>query len=142
LSPEINKAIVRRLVEQVWNKRRVDLIEEFYSEDAVLHIAGMSSKSGLEGIRDTVNMILRAYPDLHLVIGEEIAEGAKVFNRWTVMGVPSKEVDGIPAMIKPVNRSGMAILNFSNARVTEFWFLIDNLEWMRPLRADPLSDTV
>ena len=142
MSPETNKAIVRRLVEQVWNKRRVDLIEEFFSEDAVLHITGMSSKSGSESIRDTVTMILRAYPDLHLVIDDEVAEGHKVVNRWTVMGLPSFDVDGIPAMSKPVNRSGMAILNFSNARVTEFWFLIDNLEWMRSLRADPLHDTV
>jgi len=142
MSPETNKAIVRRLIEQVWNKRRVDLIEEFYSEDAVLHIAGMSSKSGLEGIRDTVDMILRAYPDLHLVIDEEIAEGAKVVNRWTVTGVHPFDVDGIPAMSKPVHQSGMAILNFSNARVTEFWFLFDNLGWMRPLRVNPLPDTV
>ena len=141
MSPETNKAIVRRLVEQVWNKRQIDLIEEFYSEDAVLHIAGMSSNSGPEGIRDAVNMILRAYPDLYLVIDDEIAEGNKVVNRWTVMGMYPSKMDDIPAMSKPVNQSGMAILNFSNARVTEFWFLFDNLGWMRPLRVNPFPDT-
>lgn len=142
MSPETNKAIVRRLVEQVWNKRQIDLIEEFYREDAVLHIAGMSSKSGSEGIRNTVSMILRAYPDLYLVIDDEIAEGNKVVNRWTVMGTYPPKMDDIPVTGKQGVHSSMAIFDLSNARVTEFWFLIDNLGWMRPLRANPLPDTV
>ena len=97
MSPDTNKAIVRRLVEQVWNKRRVDLIEEFFTEDAVLHIAGISSKSRLEDVRDTVNMILNAYPNLYLAIDDEIAEGTKVVNRWTVTGTYPSKMDGISA---------------------------------------------
>jgi len=39
MSSKTNKAIVRRFIEQVWNERRLDLIDEFFTEDYVGHSA-------------------------------------------------------------------------------------------------------
>jgi len=74
LLPETNKAIVRQMFEQVWNKRRVDLIQEFYTEDVVQHIAGISSQPGLESVREAASVMLNTYPDLHHAIDDEIAQ--------------------------------------------------------------------
>ena len=51
MSTETNKATVRRMIEQVWNEHRLDLVEEFYSEDVILHSAGFPSSTGLEAVR-------------------------------------------------------------------------------------------
>jgi hypothetical protein len=50
MSPETNIATVRRMIEQVYNKRRLDLIEEFFSADIVQHIVGYPLFTGLEAL--------------------------------------------------------------------------------------------
>lgn len=137
MSPETNKAIVRRMFEQVWNKRRVDLIEEFFTEDVVQHIVGISSKPGLENVREAASMILNAYPELQHAIDDEIAEGDKVVNRWKMTSTHSRELNGVPATGKQVIQSGVSIFHLSNARVNEFWLLTDNLELMQQLGIKP-----
>lgn len=137
MSPETNKAIVRRMFEQVWNERRVDLIEEFYTEDVVQHIVGISSKSGLESLRETASMILDAYPNLKHAIDDEIADGDKVVNRWTMTNTPPGELNGIPAAGVQVIQSGVTIFHLSNARVDEFWLLTDNPKLMQKLGVIP-----
>jgi steroid delta-isomerase-like uncharacterized protein len=137
LSPEINKAIVRRMIGQVWNERRVDLIEEFYTEDVLQHIFGISSKPELESVREAVSRILDTYPDLHHTIEDEIAEGDNVVNRWTMKGNLHSEMIGIPAAGKEVVLSGVTIFHLSKARIDEFWSLTDNLKLMQQLGIIP-----
>lgn len=133
MSPETNKAIVRHMLEQVWNERQMDLIEEFYTEDVIQHFVGMSSKTGSESVRKTVNTILHAYPDLQHTIDDEIAEGDKVVSRWTMNGMLHGEMIDVPASGKEVIQSGVTIFHLSNARIDEFWFLTDDPEWMQQL---------
>jgi steroid delta-isomerase-like uncharacterized protein len=137
MSTETNKAIVRRMIEQVWNERRVDLIEEFYTEDVIQHIVGISSKPGLESVRSATSMILNAYPDLQHAIDDEIAEGEKVVNRWTMTSTHPGELNGVPAAGKPVIQSGVSIFHLSNARVDEFWLLTDSPKLMQQLGVIP-----
>ena len=137
MSPETNKAIVRRMFEQVWNERRVDLIEEFYTEDVVQHLVGIPSKPGLESVREAASMILNAFPDLQHAIDDEIAEGDKVVNRWKMTGMHPGELNGVSAAGKQVIQSGVTIFHLSNARVDEFWLLTDNLKLMRQLGVIP-----
>ena len=115
MSTKTNKAIVRRLIEQVWNESRVDLIEEFYTEDVVFDTVGISSKPGQDGVRESANVILNAFPDLHLAIDDEIAEGDKVVIRWTMTGSQKGELLGIPATSKQVTQSGMTVYRLVNA---------------------------
>lgn len=137
MSPETNKAIVRHMLEKVWNERRPDLIEEFYTENVIYHLVGMSSKTGTESVRKTVGTVLDAYPDLQYTIDDEIAEGDKVVSRWTMNGMLHGEMIDIPASGKDVIQSGVTIFHLSNARIDEFWFLSDNPEWIQQLGIVP-----
>lgn len=137
MSTDTNKATVRRMLEQVWNEHRVDLIDEFFTEDYVSHVVGMPSGSGLEGLREGVAMSLNAYPDLKLTIEDEIAEGDKVAFRWTMTGTQKGELLGIPATGKQVTQSGMTLYRLANAKIAELWFLADNLGLMQQLGVVP-----
>ena len=137
MSSETNKAIVRRMIGQVWNERRVDLIEEFYTQDVIQHLVGIPSKPGSESVRLAVNTILDAYIDLKHTIDDEIAEGDKVVNRWTMKGTLHGELVGDPAAGKQVIQSGVTIFHLSNAKVDEFWLLTDSPELMAQLGVIP-----
>jgi steroid delta-isomerase-like uncharacterized protein len=137
LSPETNIATVRRMIEEVYNKRRLDLIEEFFAADVVQHIVGYPLFTGLEALRQNVAMGLNGFPDLRLTFEDEIAAGDKVAARWTMTGRHQGEAFGIPATGKQVVHSGVTFYRLSNAKIAELWFLADNLGMMQQLGVNP-----
>jgi len=137
MSTETNKATVRRMIEQVWNEHRLDLIEEFYSEDVILHSAGLPSISGLEPVREATAMALKAFPDQQLTIEGEIAEGDTVAARWTSRGTHKGELMGIPPTGKQFTHDGMTFYRLNNAKIVEAWFVADILGQMQQLGVIP-----
>lgn len=137
MSPETNIATVRRMIDQVYNNRRLDLIEEFFTVDIVQHVVGYPLFTGLEALRQNVAMGLTGFPDFRLSIEDEIAAGDKVAARWTMTGTQKGEVFGIPATGKQITHSGMTFYRLSNARIAELWFLADNLGMMQQLGVIP-----
>jgi steroid delta-isomerase-like uncharacterized protein len=141
MSTETNKAICRRMHEQLWNEQRVDLVQEFYTEDQVQHIAGSPpSPLGLESYKEVLIMALAAFPDIQLTVDDEIAEGDKVVFRWTMTATHQGEFMGIPATGKQITRSGSAIYRLDKAKIAELWFFADNLEFMQQLGAIPTPE--
>jgi len=137
MSTETNKATVRRMVEQVWNERRFDLIDEFFTEDIVSHVVGFPSSAGLEETREGLVMNLNAFPDLKISIDDEIAEGDKVLFSWTSRGTHQGDLYGIPATGKQVTNTGMTIYRLVNTKIAELWFIGDNMGMMQQLGVVP-----
>ena len=133
MSPETNIATVRRMIEEVYNKRQLDLIEEFFTEDVILHMVGSPSSSGLAALQETIAKSLNAFPDFRLSFEDEIAAGDKVAARWTMTGTQKGELFGIPATGKQVTHSGMTFYRLANVKIAELWFLADSLGIMQQL---------
>lgn len=69
-----NKSLVRRFYEEVVNTGDVSKLAEFVSPDE------------LERMKDHVLGVRETYPDLHLTIEQQIAEGEWVVTRVTARG--------------------------------------------------------
>jgi steroid delta-isomerase-like uncharacterized protein len=137
MSTETNKAIVRRMYEQVWSKHQVDLVEEFYTKDAVYHTPGSLSLSGLEGVRKFVAMMLNVYPDIQVAEEDMIAEGDKVVVRWTMRATHQGELLGIPPTGKQVTTTLIIIYRLVNGKIAEEWLLNDDLSEFQQLGVAP-----
>jgi steroid delta-isomerase-like uncharacterized protein len=137
MSPETNIATVRRMIEQVYNERQLDLIEEFFNEDIIQHFVGNPSITGLEALQETIAKSLNTFPDFRLSFEDEVAAGDKVAARWTMTGTHKGELFGIPATGKQVTHSGVTFYRLANAKIAEFWFLADNLGMMQQLGVMP-----
>jgi steroid delta-isomerase-like uncharacterized protein len=141
MSTETNKAIVRRMGEQVWNKHRVDLVEEFYTEDTVIHTPGSPPLSGLEAMKKYVTVVLNAYPDLQGTEEDMIAEGDKVVVRGTKRCTHQGELLGIPPTGKQVTTTLIFIYRLVNGKVAEAWLWNDNLSEFQQLGVIPALGT-
>ena len=141
MSTETNKAIVRRLEEQVWNKHRLDLFEEFYTEDTILHAASFPSRSGLQAVKEDVAMMLNVYPDIQVAEEDMIAEGDEVVLRWTMRGTHQGELLGIPPTGNQVTSSGVTIFRLVNGKIAEEWFWPDNLNSFQQMGVIPALGT-
>jgi predicted ester cyclase len=71
---EANKGVVRRLIEDVMNKGRLEAIDELY----VPRIA--------DGARRWIEPFRLAFPDVHMEVVELVAEGDTVVGRFRCSG--------------------------------------------------------
>lgn len=75
---EANKAVYRRMVDEVVNKGDFDVIEELFHPDYVDHVAPPGSPPGMEGVRSIFSMFRTAFPDVKFNIDQMVGEGAYV----------------------------------------------------------------
>ncbi len=140
MSAETNKAIVRRLLEEVWNQKQIELIEEFFTDDVVEVSVGHPPTTGLEGVKMGTAVLLNAFPDLQLTITDEIAEGDKVVIRWGMQGTHQGDLMAIPASGAEVSQTGVTVYRLANARIAELWFFPDNLGLLQQLGVIPVPE--
>jgi steroid delta-isomerase-like uncharacterized protein len=129
MSSETNKAIIRRYLEQVFNERRYDLVEEFLVEGVEFHGAGIAP--GLAAAEKWVAMLIAAFPDQYMTIDDVIAEGDRVVVRSTLNGTHQGEMQGIPVTGNPVSQPSITIFRLAKGKIVEGWFAADNLSMMQ-----------
>lgn len=75
MSEPENKLLIRRFIEEVVNTGAVERLHEFVAPDFRDQNDPSGRISGIEGCRDHIFAVRTTYPDLHLAIGNQIAEG-------------------------------------------------------------------
>lgn len=73
-----NKALVRRLFEQVFPAGNPDAVGDLVAEDSIDHNPMPGQPAGAEGIRYVVSTLHTAYPDLRFTVDDLLAEADRV----------------------------------------------------------------
>jgi len=135
---EHNKAIVRRLFDDVWNGRRLETIEELYAPEFVADYRPYAPlRVGHQAIRDMVQRAWAAFPDYHEELEELVAEGDKVVVRLTITGTQNGPWGPLPPTGKPVRFEEIIILRIVDGKVVEQRGIPDNLNALRQLGVMP-----
>jgi steroid delta-isomerase-like uncharacterized protein len=138
MSAEENKALVRRAFEDGWNAGNLDVFDETDAPEYVLHDPSVPEDvRGVEAVKQFASMYLRAFPDLHFTIEEQLAEGDKVVTRWTSSATHQGELMGMPATGNRTGVSGITISRVSEDKLVEDWNNWDTLGLMRQLGVIP-----
>lgn len=133
-----NKAVVRRLMEEVWSKGDLSVADEIIAASYVNHDPSTpESGSGPEAYKQVVTLYRDAFPDAKFDIDDMVAEGDKVAIRYTCRGTHRGELKPIPATGKPVTITGMLIFRVSRGRIEEGWVNWDTLGLLRQLGVVP-----
>jgi len=134
---EANKALVRRIYEEVLNQRNLAVADEVTTLDSLNHEGPDELRDGPEGVRNVVRMLSAAFPDYHMTIEDMIAEGDKVVVRSTLSGTHQGAFFGIPPTGKTFTQGQIHILRIENGKVAEHWAMRDDLGMMQQLGAIP-----
>lgn len=94
----LNKNICFNFFEQLHNKQNLSIIDKYVSSNVVSHDPFPGQRPGAEGLKDTIKLFRSAFPDLHVIINDMIAEGDKVMIKLTAKGTHQGEFMGIPAI--------------------------------------------
>ncbi len=137
MSTEDNKALELRIFEEVWNKGNLAVVDELSDENVVNHNPPGPLLQGSEAFKQFVLMYRSAFPDTHITIEDQIAEGEKVVTRWTARGTHKGELMGIPPTGKQVTVTGISISHIVGSKVVESWTNFDVLGMMQQLGVVP-----
>ena len=118
-----HRAILERLMAEVWNNRRLDRMPEFFREDVTIHRGG-DLIQGLAEFRDKhVAPFQAAFPDLHHEADEILAEGDKAALRFHGSGTQEGDFAGFAASGKRLEWDSTAFFRFAEGRIAEVWVL-------------------
>jgi serine phosphatase RsbU (regulator of sigma subunit) len=132
VSTEENRAIFRRYIEEVWNQTNLEVVDEIFERYISHQPDGSVLERGPEDVKRFVGEFRTAFPDLRLIIDDQIAEGDKVMIRETARGTHQGELRGIAPTGEEMEIPGMAVFRFSEeGKVVESWDSYDQLSLMR-----------
>lgn len=136
MSTAENKALVRRLYDEVWNKRRIEVVNEFISPSHALSGSLFSDSSvGPLAYKRIVTQFIAAFPDLRFTVGEMIAERDHVAVSWTISGTHKREFRGIAATHKRISVDGVTIHQITKGRILDSDVRLDHLGLLQQLGA-------
>ncbi len=142
-SAQENKAVSRRVAEEIFNQGELDLADELYTPDYVLHDPSLPEDlHGPEGLKQYAAMNLGAFPDARVTVEDQIAEGDMVATRWRATGTHTGELMGILPTGRRSEISGITINRFSGGRIAEDWYQSDDLGMLQQLGVIPSPEEV
>ena len=129
MSLEENKAIILSLYEAD-NKKDLSILDEVISPD--FHDPTFNLR-GVEDYKQFELAFLKGFPDWIETIEDIIAEGNKVWVRFTVTGTHTGEYRGLAPTGKKVTGMGVNIYRIVNGKFVEGWAVEDWLDFLQQL---------
>src|SRR5215204_139671 len=136
---EENKAIVRRMIDEILNGQgNLNVADELFAPDYVGHNpASPEDTRGPEGVEEFASMFRSAFPDVHLSVEDQVAEGDKVVTRWIASGTHQGDLMGIAPTGKRVTVAGTSVERVVDGKIEETWDNYDALGMMQQIGAIP-----
>jgi predicted ester cyclase len=100
VSAEDNKAVIRRLIEEVYKEANLDVVDELVAPDVLDHTAVPEHQHGIDGFKHVMEWVRDISSDVHYDIDDIIAEGEKVAVRMTQSGTHTGAVRGISPLAR------------------------------------------
>src|SRR5712671_3182047 len=115
-----NKAVVRCLYDEVWNKRRLELVDEIISPSHALHDPNLAGSAvGPEAYKRQVTRFIAGIPDLRFAIEDVVEEKKKVAVAWTISGTHKGEFMNTPATNKKISVDGITNAHIVNGKIMD-----------------------
>ena len=137
MSTDENKALFRRLIEEILNKGNLALIDELFSPDYVDHNPVPGIAAGSEGLKQMFAMFRSAFSDLRITVEDLIAEDDKVVGRVAARGTHRGELMGIAATGKQIDMGEIHIFRVVGGKAAEHWGISDDMGMMQQLGVLP-----
>ena len=130
---EDNKAIVRRLIEDLFNTGNPDIADEVLADDYVDHSPSYPDVPERENVKQSVSEWLIAFPDTVSVVRDLVTEGDRVAARWSTQATHRGEFMDISPTGNRIDVTWFGIFCLSDGKIVESWDTFNVLEMMRQL---------
>jgi steroid delta-isomerase-like uncharacterized protein len=127
--PEMNKAVARRVFEEIFNQGKLQVADEIYAPDFVNHGAHRDVSLGED--QAAVRWEKQALPDLKMTVGRMVAEGDLVAVVWKLQGTNTAAISPFPSTGAKLELRGITVWRIVDGRIREEWTSFDELGIVR-----------
>ena len=125
--------------ERIWieslNRGNVSSAEDVFTSDCVVHMTGVAEPiRGIGPWKDLIGGLLRAFPDLHFSVEDQLIQGDRVAFRWRATGTHTGPLGAAPPTGKTVVLDGLIMDRMTDGKVRERWE-----QWDQPLMLQQLG---
>ncbi|MFE2417068.1 ester cyclase [Streptomyces hokutonensis] len=125
---ERNKAVARRYFEEFVDGRRLDVLDEIVAADATDETrVGAGGTGTREHFREHAEWLWGNVEDVHVSVSDLLAEGDRVIVFWTIEGLHTGTIFGVPATGKPFTGQSISWLTVREGRIVRYNVLADRL---------------
>lgn len=118
--PEPTTTPARLMLQEVWSKGDLALIDELTTEDYVEHDPVLPEPiRGREALKETIGMFREATPDLTKAVDETYVDGDTVVVTYTATGTHEGELMGIPRTGREIEVDGVFLYRVEDGRLVE-----------------------
>lgn len=137
------EAVVRAFFAEVRSGRNPDRAHEFMAPRVLAHQVTSESPHTIErtpqDYADHVREFLAALGPFELEVTELIAQGDRVYARWTQRGKHLGEIHGFAPTGKPLVDVASAVYRVEAGKIAEYWIQIDRAGLLAQLRRNAAS---
>jgi steroid delta-isomerase-like uncharacterized protein len=133
VSTEQNKEIVRAFLDELFNKQRLELIDEFLASDYALYHPGATAPLDRAAFPVFVAGFPAGFSDFRIELESIIAEGDEVATRFILSGTHRGEFMGVQPTGKKVELAGEAFYRLRDGKIVEDRPLIDWAQMLEQL---------
>ena len=119
-TPEQNKKVVQRFLEECWNQGNLNVASELLTDQVRFHDPVFPNlNAGIQNIRNHIEGCRRAFPDLKFTIDDTIAERNEVVIHWTARGTHKGPFLGMQATNRKATVNGTSIYRLEGSKIAE-----------------------
>ena len=137
MNSQDEKAIVSRHIDEFKNRANHAIVDELLAASFVHHFKDPRLPAGRDALKVLGQMVVAAFPDVHVTVEDLLVDGSKVVEHTTASGTHNGEFNGIPPTGKSVTWTEIHIYRLENGKIAELWSEIDFLGLMMQLGAIP-----
>lgn len=132
-----NKALVRRLLDELRDGWQPATIEKYFAPTYRRHLTATSTPLTREEQGQRASRLRVAFPDAEATLEDIFAEGDRVAYRLTIRGTHTGEFLGVAASGRSVAVSFIAIVRIADGKLVEEWGGLDQPDLIRQMRGLP-----
>jgi len=124
-----NKAVARRVFEEIFNQGKFQVADEIYAKDFVNH--GIHRNADLQEDQAAARGEKNAFPDLKMTVNLMAAEDDLVTVVWTLRGTHTGAGIGLPPTGVKLELRGITVWRIVDGKIREEWTSFDQLQAAR-----------
>ena len=144
---DANKLILSRHFEEVLNQGRLDVIDDIYADGYVLDAPVQTDGSvqehgetrGRDGLKRRVTLFRTAFPDIHFLIDNLIAEGDQVAVQYTFSGTHTGQFGELAPSGRHISVTGILIALVRDGKIERALSVFDSGDMMHQLEPEHKS---
>jgi len=128
------KEVIRRLYNEVWNERKLEVVDQLVSQSHALISPDISGPTtGPATYKKEIATFVAGFPDLRFTVEETICEKDKIVASWTLTGTHKGEFLGISPTNKKVSVVGITIHQIADGKILDSQAIWDAIGLLQQL---------